>query len=146
MRTYYIYLIEDEIAEYYYGRERMFYDLFQEYLRGSGHMKKIIRRQIHYITKPIPVLSLHVCLQQSFPGQSHFTSEAGAYQFKSKQNGNDVEVNIEQRMLKLVASGSFDTETIIFEGLRNFNGNLLAIDYDHQRYGWMKPIKERKYV
>ncbi|GER68588.1 hypothetical protein BpJC7_30690 [Weizmannia acidilactici] len=146
MRTYYIYLIEEEIAQYYYGRERMFFDLFNQYSSVTGRLKNVIRQQIDYITKPIPLLSVQHVLQQIFPNQNEMVYENGAYRLISNKKGQYAEVNIEQRLLRLHASGSYDTETAIFETLRKFNGNLLAIDYDNKRFGWIKPVKERKFV
>ena len=37
MRTYQIYLIEDEFAHHYFGRERLFFNLFLEYIQTTGH-------------------------------------------------------------------------------------------------------------
>lgn len=145
MRSYSIYLIKEEFAQYYYGRERMFFNLFHQYAYVSGSLKNVLSRQIHYITKQIPLLPVHHVLQPLFSDTINMT-KTGACQLLSKKEGQVLEVTIEERMLRLNVSGSYDTETAVFEILRNFKGNLLAIDYDHKRYGWIKPVKERKFV
>ncbi|MEK5267743.1 MULTISPECIES: sporulation inhibitor of replication protein SirA [unclassified Heyndrickxia] len=145
MRSYSIYLIKEEFAQYYYGRERMFFNLFHQYAHVSGSLKNVLSRQIHYITKQIPLLPVHHVLQPLFSDTINMT-KTGACQLLSKKEEQVLEVTIEERMLRLNVSGSYDTETAVFEILRNFKGNLLAIDYDHKRYGWIKPVKERKFV
>ena len=46
MRTYQIYLIEDEFAHHYYGREKLFFNLFLEYIQARGRLKSILQKQI----------------------------------------------------------------------------------------------------
>ncbi|WML49196.1 sporulation inhibitor of replication protein SirA [Neobacillus sp. PS3-34] len=64
MRKYRLYLIEDEFAAHYFGRERMFYQLFRENEYSNGELKTIIEKQINYITKPLPVLRIHQLIQK----------------------------------------------------------------------------------
>ncbi|MCM3237590.1 sporulation inhibitor of replication protein SirA [Heyndrickxia oleronia] len=146
MRAYQIYLIEDEVAEYYYGRERMFYDLFIEYFHVSGRLKQIIRRQIEYITKPIPVLHIQYLVGQAFAKKKELIVEDHVYKFRDSDRTNGVELMIGENSLRLQAWGKFDSESAFLEILRKYDGRLLAIDFENERYGWIKPIKERKYV
>jgi hypothetical protein len=55
-------------------------------------------------------------------------------------------LEIFQEMITVEASGSYEAETAFFEVLRKCEASFLAIDLEHQRCGWLKPIKERKYV
>ena len=53
MRNYQLYLIEDEFAAHYFGRERMFFKLFQEHHKADGELKFITNKQITYITNVV---------------------------------------------------------------------------------------------
>ena len=54
MRTYQIYLIEDEFAQHFFGRERLFFNLFLEYIQTTGSLKSILQKQIEFVTKEDP--------------------------------------------------------------------------------------------
>ncbi|MBS4172622.1 sporulation inhibitor of replication protein SirA [Bacillus sp. FJAT-49736] len=146
MRSYQIYSIENEVADYYYGRERMFYDLFLQYLYVSGSLKEIIRKQINYITKPFPILNIHHLLNQSFLRKSEMIWDGEKYLSKRNSSENGVELQIREQMLILHAWGHFDSESIFLEALKKYDGRLLAIDIENERFGWIKPLKERKFV
>ncbi|NEY20586.1 sporulation inhibitor of replication protein SirA [Bacillus ginsengihumi] len=145
-RTYYIYLIDEDVAKYYHGRERMFHDLFHQYVHVSGKMRKIISRQIHYITNPIPMLTLYQIIKNTFSNQWDYVNQTGSYQLSIKNDRDFIEVTIEKQYVRLDVYGSLDAESIFFEGIRAFNGYLFAIDFDNHKFGWIRPIKERKYV
>lgn len=146
MRSYQIYSIEKEVAEYYYGRERMFYDLFFQYLYVSGNLKEIIRKQIKYITKPLPILSIHHLMNQSLAKKNELIWDGRKYHMKGNTHENGVEFQLEEQKLLIQAWGNYDSESIFLEALRKFDGRLLAIDIENERFGWIKPIKERKFV
>lgn len=145
MRTYQLYLIEDEFASHYFGRERMFFQLFEEHHYSFGSMKDILSKQIHFITKPIPTLRLHQHLNQQLQRMKDFRVEKGTYYI---DNGkiSSAKLDVFDKYIRLEASGSYDAETIFFEILRKNESSYLAIDLSHHRYGWLKPIKERKFV
>ncbi len=146
MRSYQVYSIENEVAEYYYGRERMFYDLFLQYLCVNGNLKEIIRKQIKYITKPLPVLNIHHLLNQNLIKKSELIWDGRKYRVKGNTLENGVELQVEEQRLLIQAWGNYDSESIFLEALRKYDGRLLAIDIENERFGWIKPIKERKYV
>jgi hypothetical protein len=146
LRTYQIYLIEEEFADYYYGRERMFFELFSQYQVVSGRLRNIIERQIRFITKPLPVLHLHHLLNQSFSRNKECINEGRYFRYLLPESENCVELLIEDNMLQLRAWGNYDSESIFFEELRKFDGRLLAVDTEHAQYGWIKPVKTRKYI
>lgn len=64
MRTYQIYLIEDEFAHHYYGREKLFFNLFLEYIQARGRLKSILQKQIEYVTKTVPIIQLQLAIEQ----------------------------------------------------------------------------------
>ncbi|MDZ5473373.1 sporulation inhibitor of replication protein SirA [Bacillus sp. 31A1R] len=145
MRTYQLYLIEDEFASHYFGRERMFFDLFREYSHSFGEMSRILAKQINYITKPVPTLRLHQYIHQQLQRRRDFRTEKGAYYI---YNGkiSSAKLEVFDKYIIIEAEGNYDAETIFFEILRKMESSFLAIDLDHHRYGWLKPIKERKFI
>lgn len=145
MRVYFIYLIEDEFAEYFYGREYKIVELFKAKRKMKGENLRITKKQIDHITRSLPYFDLHKHLAYSVDNKEIF--------IKGKvycSNGNGInegaELFIGERWLQLKAWGSFESETVFFEILRRFDGHFLAIDLEHNQYGWVKPMKERKYV
>lgn len=146
VRKYQLYLIEDEFAAHYFGRERMFFQLFQEYGLANGELKMIIKKQIHYITKPLPTLRIHQLIQQQLGKLRGLQLNQGNYTIEFNGRKSRAELEISGTMITIDASGSYDAETIFFEVLRKCEDSFLAIDFEHQRFGWLKPIKERKFV
>lgn len=146
MRTYQLYLIEDEFASHYFGKERLFFHLFLEKEHAQGELKKIIERQIQYITKPIPNLRVQKTLVQKLSKIKEFHYENGVYYIERKGIFSAAKLKISDRVIYLESKGSFDSETIFFEALRQCESSFLAMDFQHQRYGWLNPIKERKFV
>lgn len=146
MRSYQLYLIEDEFASHYFGRERMFYQLFLEYSRANGDLKSIISKQVDFVTKPIPVLRIHQLLHQQLSKVKGFKVEDGKYIFENKNSLNSATLKVHDRWLELDSYGQVDAETVFFEILRKCETSFLAIDLAANKYGWLKPIKERKYV
>ncbi len=145
MRSYQLYLIEDEFASHYFGRERMFFQLFQEFEHAAGTMESILAKQIQFITKPIPGLKLHQYINQQMYRNKDFLTNKGLYYIEMGKRSS-AKLEIKDRCLVLEASGNYDAETIFFEVLRKSESSFLAIDIEHHRYGWLKPIKERKLV
>lgn len=144
MRSYQLYLIEDEFASHYFGRERMFYQLFLEYSRANSDLKTIISKQVDFVTKPIPVLRIHQLLHQQLSKVKGFKVEDGKYIFENSLTSATLKVH--DRWLELESYGPVDAETVFFEILRKCETSFLAIDLASNKYGWLKPIKERKYV
>jgi len=146
VRKYQLYLIEDEFAAHYFGRERMFYQLFQENERAIGELKYITRKQITYITKSIEVLKIHQLIQKQLGRIKGFSADHGTYSIEISGKLSTAKIEVFQDLISVVATGSYDAETMFFEVLRKCESSFLAIDLDHQRFGWLKPIKERKFV
>lgn len=145
MRKYFIYLIENEFADYFYGRENKFFELFAANHNCTGELKEIIQKQIDYITKPLPYYELHRHLSY-YVQQKHIQIKGKVYRTSKKNSKERAELMISERCLQLHAWGGFESESLFFEVLRKFDGRFLAIDIENDRYGWIKPIKERKYV
>jgi hypothetical protein len=148
MRTYFIYLIKDEFADYFYGRESKFYNLFSAQWSNKAVKKKqenIIKMQINYITRPLPFFELHKLLLESVQ-EKKIMIRGKVYCTGKAKEKNGAELAIEENRLCLNAWGGFESESVFFEVLRKFDGHFFAIDSENERYGWVKPVKERKYI
>ncbi len=146
MRKYYIYSIEEKFADYYYGREKMFYQLFVDYNTVSGNLVDIIKKQIDYITKPVPTLHIQRLLSRCFNKRNDFYMNGNQFRLEMNTVDSGVELSIKEDFLFLKAWGNFDAELALFEVLRQAEGRLLAIDLKNKRYGWLKPIREQRYI
>ncbi|MBH9965338.1 sporulation inhibitor of replication protein SirA [Rossellomorea oryzaecorticis] len=144
MRNYQIYWIEKSFANHYYGRERMFFGLFSDWERSSGDLNQIISKQVEFITKPIPYLPTQRILQHELvkvEGAKWIDTTAI---IEGEDSGANLSMN--ERSISIEAWGPNDCEYLFFEILRRNMGHLLAIDLDNERYGWLKPIKQRKFI
>jgi hypothetical protein len=147
MRSYQLYLIKDEIAGHYFGKERLFYHLFKDYSKATGEMQTIISRQINYLTQPLPVLRLHQCIFQQLSKYKGFQVERGVYYLsENKTQSTAVLKVLNERTLLVEGTGSLEAETMFFEVLRKCESSFLAVDLQSNLCGWLKPIKERKFV
>lgn len=145
MRTYQLYIIDDEFASHYFGRESMFFQLFKEYEDAAGDLQSILAKQIMFITKPIPSIRLHQYIQQQLQNTKGFKLSQGTYIIEYGKNSS-ARLEIFDRWVVVEAQGSYEAETCFFEVLRKNEGAFLAVDVHNNRYGWLKPIKERKFV
>ncbi|CAM3709596.1 sporulation inhibitor of replication protein SirA [Mesobacillus zeae] len=146
MRSYQLYLIKDEFAAHYFGREQMFYHLFKDFRESKGEMKVILEKQINYITRPVPVLRVHQLLHQQLSKMNGFRADRGVYYLEKKKSESTAGLMVDERVLKVESAGNVDAETIFFEVLRKCETSFLAVDLESNKYGWLKPIKERKFV
>lgn len=145
LRSYQLYIITDEFASHYFGRESMFFQLFKEYEVALGELYTIITKQIVYITKPIPSIRLHQYIQQQMQNTAGYSFENGVYRIDYGKSSR-AKLEVFDRFLMIEAEGSYEAETCFFEVLRKNEGAFLAVDLRNDRYGWLKPIKERKFV
>ncbi|KLT20008.1 hypothetical protein AA980_03365 [Neobacillus vireti] len=146
MRKYQLYLIEDEFAAHYFGRERLFFQLFMEHQNADGELKFITKKQISYITKRVEALKIHQLIQKQLSRIKGFRAEQGAYSIELSGKLSTAKLEVFQELITVEAGGSYEAETAFFEVLRKCESSFLALDLDHQRYGWLKPIKERKLI
>ncbi|MBT2700362.1 sporulation inhibitor of replication protein SirA [Bacillus sp. ISL-40] len=146
MRKYQLYLIEDEFATHYFGRERLFFQLFHEHHKSNGELKFITQKQISYITKKVEVLKIHQLIQKQLGKIKGFKAEHGAYSIELSGKLSTAKLEVFQDLITIDAQGSYEAETAFFEVLRKCESSFMALDLEHQRYGWLKPIKERKFI
>lgn len=145
LRTYQLYIIDDEFASHYFGREYMFFKLFKEFEQSFGELKTILAKQIAFITRPIPSIRLHQYIQQQMQRYKGFQIEQGVYSIEYGRNSS-AKLYVYDRYILIESYGSYEAETCFFEILRKNEASFLAIDLENNHYGWLKPIKERKFV
>lgn len=147
VRHYYIYLIEEEFASHYFGRESKIYHLFQDFhwTTASSAHGSTIEKQIQYITKPIPILFIHQLLGSHLSKRSDYQMFHHIHKIVLKGNVGNATLIVKNRHFELSSEGSFEAETIFFEVLRKFDPCFLAMDFKGERYGWLNPIKERNF-
>jgi hypothetical protein len=144
MRNYQIYLIEEEFAYHYFGKERLIFNLFLEYIQSSGKIKSILQKQIKYITKNIPSVRLQLALENSLKSSGEFFFKNGVY-YLNKHHVSCASLKIQNQYILLEAEGNYEAETAFFECIRKCESSFLALDFINQHYGWLKPpIREKK--
>ena len=146
VRKYQLYLIEDEFAAHYFGRERLFFQLFQEHQTAYDELKFITQKQISYITKRVEVLKIHQLIQKQLGKIKGFKADHGAYTIFLSGKLSTARLEVFHDLITVEAEGSYEAETAFFEVLRKCESSFLALDLDHECYGWLKPIKERKFI
>ena len=146
MRQYHIYLIEEEFASHYFGRESKIYQLFLEYEKMSCEKKALLRQQIDFVTRPIPSLKIHQILEAYLTKRVDYTMRRNVHALQIRNLQSEAQLVVHDRYILLEASGSFEAETMFFEILRKYDSCFLAMDFTANRYGWLNPIKERKFV
>lgn len=139
MRTYNIYIINEEFANYYYGRERMFYDLFKDFNESHQIRKEILEKQITYITDSIPSLRIHTSLMKHLQKLNTFFFEKGTYHLVERDG--KATLDIFNRYIQLQAFGNIEPELKFMDVLATFNYHFYAVDLENERFGWVKPYK-----
>lgn len=145
MRIYSIYNIEEKFARFFYGKENLIVDLFRKEKEKYKEQVNLIQKQIEYITLPIPITDIHQLLHQ-YGVNYGLIEKDNMYYLKSNQEKEGAVLYLKERSLNVEAWGSLENETIFFEILRKYDGHFLAIDLENNYFGWLKPVKERKFV
>jgi len=146
MRKYDIYLIEEEVASYYFGRESIVYNLFLDSERTTHEKKRLLNKQIDFITRPIPVLEIRKMIESTLNSSPTYYQYRDSFFFTVDEPKSEARMVVKNQMIHLESVGSYEAETVFFEILRKYDSCFLAMDYDHNRYGWLNPIKQRKFV
>lgn len=146
MRQYYIYLMEEEVARHYFGQESKIFHLFLEQKKASVRNKEIINKQVEYITKPIPVLTLQQLFQQSFKHRTDYRQFKFSHLINQENPRSYSQLELSPKVIHLASEGSFESETMFFEVMRKHSPSFFAMELDAYRYGWLNPIREVKYI
>ncbi|EKN68038.1 sporulation inhibitor of replication protein SirA [Schinkia azotoformans] len=150
MRNYYIYLLKEDVAYEYFGKEILIFNLFLEKLQeqSPAHLQ-ILLNQIRYITNPISVIEINRYIEKNLPVEAVYkqnTTEFLYHAANTSKNYSYAKLEIFNRYLKLSSEGSYDAETHFFEVLRKYNSCFLAMDFENRHFGWLNPIKQERYI
>ncbi|WP_332697148.1 sporulation inhibitor of replication protein SirA [Halalkalibacter lacteus] len=146
MRHYELYIFEEDVARQYYGQESKLFYLFLEHEKAKGSQKEILRKQIQYITKPIPSLLLQQKLKQNLVKVEEYRKKKNTHVIEMNERDSKAELVIEADALYLTAAGSFEVETMFFEILRKCEPAFFAFSIEEHRYGWLKPLKQEDFL
>lgn len=144
MRKYDIYLIEEEFALHYFQNEDVMYRLFVEYKTSGVHRDQYVKKQIEYITKKIPILQLRWMVENRFRKDPNWTTLSDN-EYKYEKENSKARLELTEDFVFMEAEGTVEAETIFFEVLRKLNPCFLAMNYDDHVYGWLNPVKQRKF-
>ncbi|CAM4365520.1 1-phosphatidylinositol phosphodiesterase [Bacillus manliponensis] len=141
MRTYELYLIQEEIAHMYFGREMLLFDLFSRFSEpGSLSEKKVLYKQMKYITMPIQTLKIHYRMEQAL--KNYEVYERIQHTHTIQQGKEHGAITIKPRHISMRTSGNVEMETAFFEVLRKCELTFLAMNYESKQYGWLNPLKQ----
>jgi hypothetical protein len=140
VRRYDIFLIEEEVASVYIGKEELLFQLFKERKHHNLTPKFILDKQIDYVTRPIPSYKIDNFIKEEMKNCSNYHYNHLLH--KINEPNGQAELKIYEKYLILTTEGDLETEMIFFELLRKMETCYLAIDYTNTKYGWLKPIRE----
>lgn len=146
MRQYKIYLIVEEVASHYFGCESKIYQLFAEHNKIVSAKRKLLQKQIDFITMQIPPEIIHQLLETKLRKRTDYSMKQHTHYIQFSSGRSCAKLAMNNQYITITASGTFEAETIFYEILRKHNPCFFAMDFVHNRYGWLNPIKERKYI
>ena len=145
MKTYELYLIQEDIAKAYFGREYLFLIYLLDFQNLYSFGEKVLYKQMMYITMPLQVMKIHHKLEQALRvlgkyDRTHHTHTL----YTGAEYG---EIMVKPHYIRMNTSGNVSMETTFFEVLRKCELTFLAMDYENTKYGWLNPLKQvRTYV
>lgn len=147
MITYHLYLIQGDIARTYFGREHLLYDLFARCHRTNSFAnKKMLYKQIQYISEPLQTSRLHHSVEQSLSFHPHY-KRINNQHILIQDEVTYGSLCIKRQFARIESIENYEIETMFFEILRKSEYTFLAMDFIHEKYGWLNPIKQvRRYV
>ncbi|HHY73374.1 MAG TPA: sporulation inhibitor of replication protein SirA [Bacillus bacterium] len=149
MRNYLIYLLKEDVAYEYFGKEILIFNLFHEKLQEHNPARlQLLINQIHYITKPISVIEINRFIEKNLAVETVYKGETTQFIYKPTtcKNYSFARLEIYDRFIKLSSQGSYDAETHFFEVLRKYHTCFLAMDFANSHFGWLNPIKQERYM
>ncbi|HET7629156.1 MAG TPA: sporulation inhibitor of replication protein SirA [Bacillales bacterium] len=147
MRHYDIFLIEDEVAETFFGEESKLFQLFCEAeTNKSSVYHELLKKQVAYVTKPLNTNAVEQVIEREMRYRIGYYKVPGYHLLKAPAGNSRAELTFFQQRIHLDSQGSIECETAFFEVLRRCERCFWAVDYRNRRYGWLKPIKQRRYI
>ncbi len=146
MRKYEIFLLEDEVAYYYFGREQVLYQFFVEAVNPVPRLINTIERQLAYITKTIPNFVFDYELKMVDSMSKGFNLTKDVQKLVIYSNGSKAVLKKLDHQLTLISTGNFDAETLMFEHLRKVDKTFVAVDIEGNSIGWLSPVKQAHFI
>src|SRR5699024_4492721 len=117
---------------------------FADHEQAVGEEKRILSKQIDYVTKPIPVSFLHRHLKEAFTNNEAYDYFGHTHTLRLKNGAAKAKLIIEDSAIHLYSKGDrfSDVETMFFEVLRKCEPTFFALSYEEKRYGWLRPFKQ----
>lgn len=141
MRRYVVYLLQDDVAKNYFGKEKMLYQLFYEAENKISPYHSVVKKQIQYITRKIPVKKLHQAFMSELKDALTSFEAEKIYEVQLKESASRAILLVNPNYLSIYSYGSIDAETSFFEVLRKLETCFLAVDFKNYNYGWLTPRK-----
>lgn len=141
MRRYVVYLLQDDVAKNYFGKEKMLYQLFYEAENKISPYHSVVKKQIQYITRKIPVKKLHQAFMSELKDALTSFEAEKIYEVQLKESASRAILLVNSNYLSIYSYGSIDAETAFFEVLRKLETCFLAVDFKNYNYGWLTPRK-----
>ncbi|WP_371932680.1 sporulation inhibitor of replication protein SirA [Bacillus carboniphilus] len=95
-----------------------------------------------YITRPVSDFVIELVKKQLEEKKDIQTKNGLTY----KLNGEENSVHIFKKHFLLETDGNIESEAYFFELLRRYDSCFFAMDFKNELYGWLNPIKEKKFV
>ena len=117
MRHFYLYLIKEEFASHYFGREFKLFQLFQDFLWTSRDDERYdtLKQQVEYVSKQIPVDYLDELISLYLNHQYNYQHIAPLHRIHLRSNRGKASLILKPRNVEITATGSFESETVFFE-------------------------------
>ncbi|ADU30652.1 sporulation inhibitor of replication protein SirA [Evansella cellulosilytica] len=141
MREYDIYIIKDHIANEYFGLEGKLFSLFQENRYANGRLKEVTDMQIHFIKESINISKLDQLLYSRLHEKKGYAKEGNNHFIRLLNKKSQAGVYLDEHHITLFSEGTYDAEACFFEVLRHSNKCFIAMEFEEQRYGWLKPVR-----
>ncbi|MFA9557986.1 sporulation inhibitor of replication protein SirA [Evansella sp. AB-rgal1] len=146
MREYEIYIIKDEIAIEYFGLEGKLFNLFQENRFAKGKLKDVTDKQINFIVEPINIAKLEDIIVSRLQKSVGYSADSNKHFIRLPDKNSQAGLYLDDNYLTLFSEGTYDAEACFFEILRYYHSYFIAMEFEQQRYGWLKPLKSIDYV
>lgn len=146
MRRYVVYLLEEDVAENYLGKEKMLYQLFYEAENKISPYHSVVKKQIQYITREMPLTKIHQALMSELKHVLTSFEANKIYEVQLKKSVSRAILIMHPHYLSIYSYGSIDAETVFFEVLRKLESCFLAVDFKNDNYGWLTPRKRMELV
>lgn len=149
MRHYHIYLLKEDVAFDYFGKEFLIFNLFLEKLKETNVDRiELLEKQIEYITKPLSVIEINHYIEKALLVEAQFKVKTTQFIYNCNRSRvqSFAKLEISDRYMKLSSEGSYDAETACFETLRKYHPCFFAMDFENKHFGWLNPIKQKRYV